>query len=227
MKTFVNTNCGYTIFKDVDMVENIRSIIYQDIINKTGIDEVNEILNGKINEENFNKIKDKKNRILSKNNYLKIEEAIKQSQFLNKNPIKWYITDEENLGYPNVYWRYVKSKDKSGVGPIHADKWFWDLNGYRMEKDFERIKIWMPLYQPNDSAFTVLEGSQKNEYNYQYMEEPSGKRKPIFKQENIESKMEKVKFKIGEFIIFNDKLLHGGVSLDTNRVSVEWTMAIK
>ena len=41
---------------------------------------------------------------------------------------KFSISDENKLGYGELVWRLVRPNKKDDVGPIHCDKWFWDLN---------------------------------------------------------------------------------------------------
>ena len=55
------------------------------------------------------------------------------------------ISDEEDMGYPNVYWRLVRSNKKEDIGPLHRDEWFWILNNKNKESESQtRIKVWIP-----------------------------------------------------------------------------------
>lgn len=227
MKKFVENKKGYTIYRDDEFTEEIQKIIVKNLAEKIKIENVEYLLKNNIKDNDFKKIKEKKDRLLNKEECQKINKIINNSKMIKECPAEWYITDEEKIGYENVYWRFVRKNDPNGVGSIHADKWFWDLNKYNIKKNHQRIKIWIPIYQPNDSAFSALEGSHEHEYVYEYKVDELGKRKPIFNQKKIEKEMKKIKFNDGEFIIFNDNLLHGGLSLSTNRLSVEWTMAVK
>ena len=38
------------------------------------------------------------------------------------------ISDEEDLGWPNLYWRIFRPLCSEDVGPLHRDSWFWELN---------------------------------------------------------------------------------------------------
>ena len=51
------------------------------------------------------------------------------------------ITDEEGYGHPALYWRIVRPNSHNDIGPLHADKWFWDLNPSWKEKYRERKDI--------------------------------------------------------------------------------------
>ena len=57
------------------------------------------------------------------------------------------ISDEENLGYGNIYWRLVRPNEFSDIGPIHRDSWFWELNKNfpRPNFPFQRIKVWIAI----------------------------------------------------------------------------------
>lgn len=68
----------------------------------------------------------KKNRILSRQDY----EAFLTSGFFQelKNEVgDLFISDEEEIGYPEIYWRLVRPTPHRDVGPLHADAWFWEL----------------------------------------------------------------------------------------------------
>ena len=58
------------------------------------------------------------------------------------------LSDEDNLGWPNIYWRLVRPKEKGDVGPLHRDSWFWELNDDfpTPEYDFYRLKVWLPIF---------------------------------------------------------------------------------
>lgn len=227
MKKILNKiygNDGYIIFKNEKICKIIKEMVINDFSVK--IDEKLEIENLEtqvIKDISFEKIKNKYNRILSKNSAIEIQKLIKQELKIEEA----YITDEEDLLYPNVYWRYVKQGDLSGVGPIHADKWFWDLNEYYLKDKFIRIKIWIPILENSYKSFVIFPGSHKKEYDYGFKVEESGKKKPIIKDEKISKKMINIKMEKNEFIIFNDKILHAGRALQNNRMSVEFTLAVK
>ena len=73
------------------------------------------------------------NRILPK----EFIEWLSTTNFANKLKEKigeYRISDEEGLGYPNVYWRLVRPNNKADVGPLHCDAWFWEINNNYNEK---------------------------------------------------------------------------------------------
>ena len=58
------------------------------------------------------------------------------------------ISDEECLGYPNIYWRLVRPNEPADVGPLHRDSWFWELNSSftKPAYPFLRYKVWVPIF---------------------------------------------------------------------------------
>jgi hypothetical protein len=137
-----------------------------------------------------------------------------------------YITDEEELGYPNVYWRIVRAKSNNDVGPIHADRWFWDLNGKTVPTTHRRVKVWMPLIQNDmEPGLSVIPGSHLKNYYYGSQTDVFGKVKPLFVETEIQELPIPAQVKVGEAIVFNDNLLHGGRSTNSLRVSIEFTLA--
>ena len=58
------------------------------------------------------------------------------------------VSDEDNLGRPNIYWRLVRPQEKGDIGPLHRDSWFWELNDdFPTPKyDFYRLKVWLPIF---------------------------------------------------------------------------------
>ena len=52
------------------------------------------------------------------------------------------ITDEYNFGHGEVYWRIVRPNEKLDVGPIHADRWFWEINkDYTPKKKKKELNV--------------------------------------------------------------------------------------
>ena len=176
-------------------------------------------------ENCFPDFMDKPARILPEKLAGKMLEELEANGFLTKSNSE-FITDEENLGYPNVYWRIVRSNQSKDVGPVHADKWFWDLGDATIPDKYERTKTWLPLLQDNRSpSLLILPGSQKIDYSYDYRVDKSGRRKPIFHNDIVLNSMIPAPVSTGEAIIFHDRLLHGGRTTGSLRVSMEWTLA--
>ena len=56
------------------------------------------------------------------------------------------ISDEENVGREEIYWRLVRPNEKNDLGLLHADAWFWDLGHGITPDDVIRVKIWIGIY---------------------------------------------------------------------------------
>ena len=140
------------------------------------------------------------------------------------------ISDEENMGYPNIYWRLVRPWKEKDIGPVHRDEWFWILNqSYKMPKDKRRIKIWIPLaIEPGKSGLLVEENSHKRNDIEWDGEERHGIIKPILITNPDKLDLKLAEAKLGDGIIFHDKLIHGGKlnTGDKTRVSIEFTALI-
>ena len=139
-----------------------------------------------------------------------------------------FITDEENLGYPNVYIRVVRALRNEDVGPMHADKWFWDLGSLPFPETHRRLKVWAPLLQDDAKpALKIYPGSHTMTFDYQGQIRSDGKIRPILNSADISRCVVRAPVKVGECIVFHDSLLHGGAVDNSNRISVEFTLAIK
>lgn len=134
------------------------------------------------------------------------------------------ITDEENLGFGNVYYRLVRRGCNDDVGPVHRDSWFWTLSGRNTGR---RLKVWIPLLTNGEAAFKFIPGSH-NSSDYQWeVIERYGVTKPSLATAVSESKFSYFGSNTGEAIIFHDELIHGGMPcLKGNRVSLEFTMEL-
>ena len=139
-----------------------------------------------------------------------------------------FITDEEGLGFPNIYIRLVRGNKSEDVGPIHADKWFWDLGKMPFPRSHHRVKIWAPLMQDDKSpALKILPGSHQMDFEYQGRLGEDNKFRPVFNSEHLEHALVKAPVRVGECIAFHDSLLHGGAVGAVDRVSVEFTLAMR
>ena len=169
----------------------------------------------------FDQFKDKDNRILPKSLALTLEKFLRDTSFLDYGD---FMTDEEGLGYPNIYWRIVRPNSTSDVGPVHADRWFWDLRGDQFPKTHQRVKTWMPLLQDDsEPSLRLLPGSHSRDFVYGSRVDASGKTRPYLLDHGVESFLIRAPVRVGQAVIFNDKLLHCGTSTAQLRVSIEWT----
>lgn len=51
------------------------------------------------------------------------------------------ISDEENEGREEIFWRLVRPHQSSDIGPLHADGWFWDFGHGHTLANVERVNI--------------------------------------------------------------------------------------
>ena len=208
------------------------STIYPEISKKIKKEKLNIIDYHKIcSHIEHSKIWSKKSRILSNSFY----DAFKKFQFFNKLKDIFGdidISDEEDLGYGNIYWRLVRPFQNSDVGPLHRDSWFWDLNknfpkpNYR----FTRVKVWIAIETELGKNGLLVENESHKRNNIKWQGNfKDGIMKPILieKEEKFDTKL--LNTLPGDTILFNDDLLHGGAlnrGINT-RVSTEFTLLVR
>ncbi|QNJ27819.1 phytanoyl-CoA dioxygenase family protein [Synechococcus sp. A15-24] len=141
---------------------------------------------------------------------------------------EFVVSDEELIGYPDVYWRFVRPYEEGDIGPLHCDSWFWDLNpSWNHNSDFKkRTKVWIAiLAEVNQNGLVVFPGSH-NGHTFSYKVISSeNKLKPTIVSPPSMSSSFLVPTNSTDAIIFHDKLLHGG-SLNKGsspRLSFEFT----
>ena len=138
------------------------------------------------------------------------------------------ISDEDNVGHEEIYWRLVRPNSPADVGPFHADAWFWELGHGVTPPECKRVKVWIAIYcDPGKDGFKFVPGSHKHDWPY-HGELRNGITKPQI--DISEDQLDVVIFdsQPGEVIIFNDRLLHtGALSRSETRVSLEFTMFVK
>lgn len=138
------------------------------------------------------------------------------------------VSDEEGFGWPGIYWRLVRPGSHD-VGPIHADKWFWDLGHGQMPEGYRRVKLWICLRaQKGKSGLRVVPGSQlKDDWKY-HGENRNGMKKPVLDENEADLDLVNLPLSSGQFVLFHDKLLHGGMTNtgDASRISLELTLLI-
>jgi|TARA_B110000467_G_C18172872_1_gene396182 hypothetical protein len=139
------------------------------------------------------------------------------------------ISDEENVGREEIYWRLVRPNEKNDIGPLHADGWFWELGHGATPDNVVRIKIWIGIYvEPGLNGFLYVPNSHLKDWPY-HAELKNGFNKPVI--DVAEDSLNRLYFESnpGDIIIFHDKLLHGGAigRGNSTRVSLEFTMFVK
>lgn len=226
--SLVSNDNGYSVVKCPSLTNLAQRLVLNHITTFLGksfssLQDAIPIITG----EQFPLIREKHNRLLPKKLFEEFHSYLHiYFDCIESTPN--FITDEEGLGYGNVYWRMVRANKAEDVGPIHADSWFWDLGHGSIPSEYERIKIWLPLVQDNtEPSLIILPGSHQKEYTYSYFEDKNGKKKPLFSASAIAHDLIPAPINVGECIVFNDRLLHGGRSTGVNRISLEWTLAVK
>jgi hypothetical protein len=136
---------------------------------------------------------------------------------------EFLITDEENLGFGNVYFRLARPGNHEDVGPPHADSWFWEIAG---KLTGERFKVWIPLWPAvGPPAFKYIPRSHLNKDKFNYdITEKAGMRKPRIVTDIPQELYQFHGERSGVPILFHDDLLHGGVVIEKDlRISIEFT----
>ena len=217
---------GFSIIESSQLRILLLDIICNEIELKANSENVQENTVENIVHEHFDYFKNKKNRMFSKENTGKV------IQFLGNDEIFAYsgedfVSDEENIGHPNIYWRCVRSGSPTDVGSVHADEWFWSLGHGSIPPGYTRVKTWIPIIQGKECGLTILPGSHNKDFDYKFSLGQDRKKRPQFNNKETLQDMCSANVSIGNAIIFNDRLLHGGVSSESFRLSVEWTSCIK
>jgi hypothetical protein len=132
------------------------------------------------------------------------------------------------ISHDELNWRLVRPNQPGDIGPLHADKWFWDAGyGYgSMPAGFDRFKIWIAVHtEPGANGLCVKSHSHRREWEHHF-EEKDGVRKPVFDEDPASIGMELLPIAAGGMVMFHDEMLHGGVVNrgTTCRVSIELTV---
>ncbi|MDP1574203.1 MAG: phytanoyl-CoA dioxygenase family protein [Coxiellaceae bacterium] len=139
------------------------------------------------------------------------------------------ISDEENIGREEMYWRLVRPAQSSDMGALHADAWFWELGHGITPPNTKRVKVWIALFcEPGLSGLRVVPESHKKMWPY-HGEYRDGFMKPQIDIKEEDVSAQTVYTKPGDAIVFHDRLLHGGApnTSKKTRVSMEFTMLIR
>ena len=241
----INENPGYSVnsFLNIREFEIIKDTIYsqwRENINCNNPEIIKTIENKNLDIKNYHEISQKLNhsdlwgkrsRILPYEFYKNFKNSLFFAKLKNIfGDIE--ISDEENLGFGNIYWRLVRPFAKADVGPLHRDSWFWELNDNfsKPNYSFSRIKVWIAIETEEGKSGLLVESNshKRNDLNWKGTFR-DGIMKPelLDKPENFNVHL--VNIKPGDCILFNDNLLHGG-ALNTGlftRVSTEFTILLK
>jgi hypothetical protein len=138
--------------------------------------------------------------------------------------IREQIGPTATISHDELNWRLVRPHQPNDVGPLHADKWFWDGGYGQMPPGYERFKIWIAIHtEPGSNGLKVLADSHRREWLHHF-EMRDGVNKPIFDEPEPEIPL--LPLAPGEMVMFHDELLHGGAVNPgkTCRVSIELTV---
>ena len=121
------------------------------------------------------------------------------------------VTQEECIGYPEIYWRITRPFQASDIGPLHADGWFWDLNpSWKPDYFCNRIKLWVPLeIDIGKNGLNVFPGSHNMHFDYT-IHNSEGKQKPVLSTLVDQASLQLLMTKTMDAVLFHDRLLHGG-----------------
>ncbi|MBX9584084.1 MAG: phytanoyl-CoA dioxygenase family protein [Gemmataceae bacterium] len=132
--------------------------------------------------------------------------------------------------HDDLMWRIVRPGQPSDIGPVHADKWFWDAGNGSIPAGHDRFKIWVGVWtEPGLNGLSVKSYSHTSDKWKHHFEFKHGKMKPVLDESAEALNMELLPLRSGEMVFFHDALLHGGVvnAAQTCRVSIELTVAYK
>jgi hypothetical protein len=137
------------------------------------------------------------------------------------------------ISHDELNWRLVRPNVPGDVGPVHADKWFWDAGydaGYgpgQMPEGLDRFKIWIPIYsEPGANGLMVKPESHRFDGWKRHYEVKDGIRKPVLDERVEDLNMQLLPLEPGNMVLFHDSLLHGGAVNKGKkcRVSIELTI---
>ena len=207
--------------------------IYPHFVEKYGQEKINNYhrYSAEINHE---ALWPKQHRLLSQN----IVEDIKNFDFIAKLKSDFGPFSSSNVVFDTkvkddeqeIYWRLVRPGVTSDIGPLHADKWFHNLVGgsdYGMfPPETTTVKMWIAIYtEPGLNGLLVVPNSHHKDWKYSTVEK-NGQIKPQIEEDESLLNTLLVPTKPGTFLIFNERLLHGGAINQGSytRVSAEITM---
>lgn len=218
--------------KEINILKNIIKLSLLDNLKKNS--KAYKIIK-KIDLKNYHKYSEiiehrelmkKNNRIVRPKNVKKIKK-LKFYKNLKKILPNFKIINFEKIYKEEIDYRVVRP-NKKDVSPLHRDEWFWSLNKRKVIKNATRIKIWIPLIcERGKNGLRYVHKSHLDKFK---LKSTTKRTDGVFKPGKINEKFKVNIFKSnpGNCFIFNDKLIHGGLSGGSlTRVSMEFTMLIK
>lgn len=139
------------------------------------------------------------------------------------------ISNEEGIAKEEIYWRIVRPNATTDIGPIHADAWFWDLGHGATPAGKARVKIWMAIHAEAGKSGLALYPDSHKRTDWEYV----GVLRHGFVKPQIRTDVATLpRFEFtgqpGGCVLFNDRLLHGGVlnQGERTRISAECTLFV-
>lgn len=230
LTSWVDTADGYSIISApgslLAVTEDIIASKLTPLAGRSGLD-FDDLLDDVIGGPHFESVKNKAFRMFGPAD-VKRWMAHEFCQRLFAEDDSLFISDEENLGRPNIYWRLVRAGSASDVGPVHADHWFWDLGHGTIPAGYRRVKMWIPLRQdPKHVGLCIGPGTHRMDFHYEKVFK-DGKFKPVFDRGPVDHLLIPAPVNVGQAVVFHDRLLHGGqVSPSQLRLSMELTWVMR
>ena len=178
---------------------------------------------------NHSKMWSKENRILHQEAIDKIHQ-MPFFKTLQKHFGTFEVSDEEEVGREEFYFRLCRPNEPSDFGPLHADSWFWELGHGKTPKGKRRVKVWIAIFvEKGLNGFRYVPKSHIANVPYHGIEkEGFAHPKPQIDVKDEDLDIRLFDTDSGGMIIFHDKLLHGGAENrgHKTRVSLEFTMFV-
>lgn len=188
----------------------------------------------KVDLKNYHKISntsDHRNLIKKKYRLIKPTDInkIKKLNFFKK--LKKIIPGFKILNIEKIYKEEIDFRiarpNKKDTGYLHRDEWFWTLNNLKIKNNCTKLNIWIPIIcEKGRNGLRYVHKSHLKEYE---IKSTNKRYDGVLKPGLIKDKLNISIFKSnpGECFIFNDRLIHGGLSGGTKtRISMQWIMTI-
>ena len=176
-----------------------------------------------------NKLWSKRNRVLNNASANEVTDLFKE--ILSGIFRSFEVSDEERLGFGNIYWRLVRPNAASDVGAAHRDSWFWEIspNQTMPPGKTTRYKVWIPLIiSEGVNSLSFYSYSQLNKNLKWSTNIRDGQEKPFLVGDDISTKLVVANCQQGQPILFHDDTIHKGPinTSNTTRVSLEFTLCV-
>ena len=187
-------------------ISHIKNDLIETRKEKTNLD----ILN---NFHNYLPIKELNNFRLNLINKMNSFKELRKYYYLIAKDILHQIVGNELAMQMRINLSIQIPKDDSSLLPIHADTWSGD-SAYE-------VVVWIPLVDCYDTkSMYILNPSFADEFNTAFQDKKIDDSDALF--EFFQDKVEWIKIKFGQVLIFNQSLPHGNIVNQTNET--RWSM---